>query len=79
MDSSDTVVSVSDYADYMAEFFKFVVAYIWVLFKHGIITEDMWFVPLLPDPPGNPPGNLPPYIENLIRPFTKRCLMRFST
>jgi len=79
MDTSDTMVSISNYADYLAEFFKNGVAYLWALFKYGIITEDMWFVPLLPDPPGDPPGHMPPYIENLIRPFTKRCLMRFST
>jgi hypothetical protein len=79
MDGADALISISNYVDYLAEFFKNGVVYLWALFKHGIITENMWFVPLYPDPPGHPPGYLPAYIEALIRPFTKRCLMRFST
>jgi len=79
MDKADALISISNYVDYLAEFFKNGVAYLWALFKHGIITENMWFVPLYPQPPGDPPGWLPAYIEALIRPFTKRCLMRFRT
>jgi len=79
MDEADALVSISNYVDYLAEFYKNGIVYLWALFKHQIIKENMWFVPLLPNSSMQPPGWLPGYMESLTRPYTKRCLMRFST
>jgi len=79
MDEADALVSISNYVDYLAEFYKNGIVYLWALFKYKIITENMWFVPILPSSPDHPLGWLPGYMESLTRPYTKRCLMRFST